>query len=627
MFSWRSFREGMDSSMGLDFDEISQTHKAINATCRSGRWRQRPGFVCLRLNFDSPKTRSLFQKGRFQGAFYHTANRAEVMICVLSGNILWIDISSKQVAQFPNPQNGPWLSPNVRQVWGARHECANRRYLIINDGLNAPVVIDQSLNIRYTDPFANPPEIPTGSIITSCQRLLSWFDPSRSFIFHGDRYAATSPAQDLTNQVSTYFLGDGAHSSTSNLGKGTGMVAMPVLDTGSGIGALLVAFERGWITIDLAIARNLWPTINRDIVRTITVGGIGNKSPSAIAQVNTDIYFWHSDGLRSLRAARQDLSRSSTSIPLSRPVQIWLDQYATDWDMNNTMLFNRRLYNGATPFRRQGTDHLQQPITRFLHRGFLVCDFFNMDRNEAGYPIWDGLWTGITPEGGYSLVEGIFDGLDRGFVFARTDDDRMNLYEIREDIPYDTIEIEGRNFRKRIHWSIETKARSLNKFSADGTQSTIQILDGSLEVGNVHGRLDVSVEFSPDIYPEWFRWRELSVCAKMENCDESRLVSCENAPQPFNPRPQNYVNRMLGRPEDNDKCLQHTYRKADNSNRFRFRLSFIGAAELNSFNVVVGQTSRAERFTCEAQDCRVIDYCEDSDYSYDLWNATQLYEH
>lgn len=224
------------------------------------------------------------------------------------------------------------------------------------------------------------------------------------------------------------------------------------------------------------------------------------------------------------------------------------------------------------------------------------------------------------------MVEGAFDGIQRGFIFGRTKDDILNLYEIREEIPYDTIEVEGRNFRKRIRWSIETGTRGAEGFSPDGSQTTLLINNGYIELTKVNGLVDARIEFSPDNYPGWFLWREHRRCGVMERCDESRLIDCENAPPPFNPRPHNYVNIVLGRPEDNDKCLEHTLRKSDQSNRFRFRITFTGAAELESFHAIAHPTSKAERFACEPGPCRAIEYCDDDEMSYDIWESTELYE-
>ena len=618
------FLGGMDASGSLDTVEPGFVYKAINAKSRK-KWSQRPGFVELFLKFSSDVSsyhQRLFQRGYFQGAYLHDNGERNVIVCVISGMIFVIDPEMQIISMVPPPTNqNTWLSPLAEHCWFARHECGYRKYLIIQDGVSRPVFMYGSTT-RYSDVNnVSPPEYPTATAMASCQRLLSWIDVTKTLVYHGDRYQSTNPVNDLTAGNNNYYLGEGSHGPTSDMGKATGMVAMPILDSGTGLGTLLVGYERGWISIDLTVSRTQWPNLDRDIVKTITLGGIGNQSPSGIATVNTQVFFVHTDGLRALSSTRQDAQSRMDNIPLSREVGIWLDPSAKDWKYCSLMSFQQRLLWTNRPERYNRKDHDGRTISDIRHRGILAYDFWTENVRKRRMPQWDGLWTGIFPEKNYCLVEGKFGNRERGFVFGRGKDSILRLYEIREDIPYDAIIAQGKIIKKRIPWQIETGVLEPSTIDAYGLQSTYSLEDGSLGLSDVNGKIEYAIKFKPDQYPEYTDWFTGDKCAQLQVCFSPGESKCEMP----NLREHVYVNILLGKPAI-PKCNQATGKLLTLGHGFSFMLEFVGAASLEYFTAKVARQPKMEMFGCESARCTAINVCQSDDYSYDLTESEYYYE-
>ena len=623
--SLSDFIGGMDASGTLDSVERGAIYKAINAKSRRNKWSQRPGFVQLNLKFspDVPdKLKRTFQLGYFQGSYVHDKGSNRIVVCVISGQIFTIDVVSEIINYVPPPSGqNQWLSPIAEHCWFARHECGYRKYLIIQDGVSRPVFMYGNVT-RYSDVNnVSPPEYPTATAMASCQRLLSWIDVTKTLIYHGDRYQSTNEVNDLTAGNNNYYLGEGSHGPTSDMGKATGMIALPLLDSGTGLGVLLVGYERGWLSVDLTVSRTQWPNLDKDIVKTITIGGIGNQSPSALTSVNTQIFFVHSDGLRSLASTRQDAQSRLDNIPLSKEVGIWLDESAKDWQYASLMAFNQRLLWTNKPVRYNRKNERGETIPDIRHEGLLSYDFWNENAKERRQPQWDGLWTGIFPEKNYCLVEGRFSNKERGFVFGRGKDNVLRLYEIREDIPYDAIITEGKVIQKRIPWTIETGLIEPKAIDAFALNATYSLEDGGLSMSNVHGRLDYAVSYKPDKYPEYTDWYEGGRCAKMQVCVEKGRPVCEIP----NLKEHVYVNLLLGKPAV-PECNQATGKLLTLGHGFSFRLDFIGAGTLEYFTAKLAQQPKIEIFGCGKQACTTINVCEKTDYEYDLATSEFYYE-
>lgn len=368
---------------------------AKNVVIRGGKPKTRPPLI----------ERARLPKGRFQGIGYFSANGGSFIVQVggvpyrLSPNGLGFSIDQIPTTFFN--------APSIPRVWMQETDGS----FIIQDNQSAPLIYDGSATRRA---LREKSEVPIGAQMAYGNGRL-WVATMNGLVA-GD--VKTSDFQsELLFTETNYLLGGGAHYLPR---KATGMAFMPVTDTATGLGPLLVFTEGNAESFRAEItSRDLWGSIPG--FRTEALPDIGACSHHAIVRVNQDVYFRASDGgIRSFRSARAEIEKPGNT-PISAEVGRLLDYESRALLADcSAIFFDNRLLVTASPFFG--------PRGQVVYRDIVSLDFAPLATNLKKLPpAYDGEWEGAQF---VRLIRGKFNGEDRAFVVSCDSDGGTRLWEI-----------------------------------------------------------------------------------------------------------------------------------------------------------------------------------------------------
>lgn len=307
----------------------------------------------------------------------------------------------------------------------------------------------------------------------------------------------------------TYLAEGGALQIPSFMGRITAMIFMPIQDTSTGQGDLLVFCERGTASFAVSAPREQWkatPAFQRVVFQSI-----GATGPSCLATDNGDVFFRSFDGLRSYRNARAEIN-SYGQVPISAEMNSVLnfDTKSLLSEVSAITFDNRLLFTASPTINYAGlnpTTATKQPVT---FSKIIALDFTTLStvgaKRSASY---DGMWGGLNV---LQLVGGLVNGKPEAFVFAYDfTNERLNvLWRITTDAMFDyPLGAPA----QRIQSILETRAYS---FGTPSEQK--RMIRADFWLSDILGRVDVNVYWRPDQYPCWRAWHSFSRCATTETC-------------------------------------------------------------------------------------------------------------
>jgi len=326
---------------------------------------------------------------------------------------------------------------------------------------------------------------------------------------------------DLLRFTETTYLSEGGSLQIpSFMGKITGMIFMPIQDTSTGQGDLLVFCEHGTATFSVAVPRSQWKSTQA--FQRVLFQGIGATSHSSLVTTNGDVFFRAFDGLRSYRNARAELSTYG-QVPMSAEMNSVL-QYDTKpllSEVSSIVFDNRLLFTASPKVDYSGISPVspsKQPVT---FSKIVALDFTTLStvggKRAASY---DGMWAGIDV---LQLITGIVNGKPTAWALAYDYvNGRLNvLWEITEKGAFDIpLGVES----QKINSILETRA-----FSFGTLAEQKRMIRADFWLSDVQDRVDVKVYWRPDQYPCWREWHSFSRCGTVQNCITSGVsIYCQD---------------------------------------------------------------------------------------------------
>jgi hypothetical protein len=315
---------------------------------------------------------------------------------------------------------------------------------------------------------------------------------------------------DLLRFTETTYLNEGGTAQVpAFMGKITGMVFMPVQDTGTGQGDLLVFCEKGTATFAVSAPRETWKELQG--FQRVVFSTVGATSQNSLVTTNGDVFFRSFDGLRSYRNARASLE-SWGQVPMSAEMDSVLpyDTKSLLGSVSAIIFDNRLLFTASPVINYSGlnpTVVTKQPVT---FSKIIAMDFTTLStargKTAASY---DGIWAGLNVT---QLLSGLVNGVPQGYIFAFDyTNNRVNaLWQMTENGLYDhPVGVTP----QRINSILETKSYS---FGSAAEQK--KLIRSDFWFSNINGTLDVNVYWRPDQYPCWRPWHSFSRCATTETC-------------------------------------------------------------------------------------------------------------
>jgi hypothetical protein len=363
-----------------------------------------------------------------------------------------------------------------------------------SNGVNGTWKITKTANTKFTIDAANPSSTTAGT---------------GGFVAK----ANAGTASDLLRFTETTYLDEGGSLQVpSFLGKITGMIFMPIQDTGSGQGDLLVFCETGVISLSVAVPRSEWKLTAG--FQRIALASIGSTGQESLTTANGDVFFRSFDGLRTYRNAKGEFN-SFGRVPISAEMNGVLD-YDTKSMLKNcsAIVFDNRFLFTATPqvtYKNVSTSQLtKRPIT---FSTIVALDFTTLASIGAQRAsCYDGMWRALDVT---KLVTGVVQGKPRAFAFCV--DYNVNATNTIWELSPDSYADQPVNSEAVPITSI-LESRS---FQLGSPAEVKKLIRADLWLGSLRGNTNFKVYWRPDEYACWRPWHDFSRCATVDNCVET----------------------------------------------------------------------------------------------------------
>ncbi len=446
---------------GREPELISEQQAALlrNVSIRGGRVRSRPRIV----------KRMSLPNGLMQGASIF--NASSQIVASIGGKFYVIDPKAWTAEQ----KNATDLNSSKQpRVWFAETVGS----IVMQDGQSKPYIYDGA-DFRRAD--SN--EVPVGKAMAFGNGRLAVVVNSGYDVRIGD--IRQPDHQSELKFTETYnLLGGGDFAFESQV---KALAILPVIDTGSGQGALVVGTDSAVYTMKTQISqRDLWGEVG---FQTILLPTRGISGANAVVAVNQDLYFRSSDGLRSVRSSTADYDAPGLA-PLSVELRHRFD-YDTPFLLEDASVvcFDNRLLCTHSPF-------IYGP--RSMAQGLVAFNFDSLSgRGQKSPPAYDGEWDGILIA---ELFTGRISGTERCFILGRDLDGTNGLWEILRENAVQVGDEPTQAFESRVLFG-----------DAPGTLKHLRRCD--LMFSDIRGGLNVRAYFKPNKYPYWVRWDEFTVDA------------------------------------------------------------------------------------------------------------------
>lgn len=506
--------KGVNSGLAPNLLPRDQLSWAVNTTTRNMYPTHRPGYVKCDLRFVDETgavdtaLRDSFENGRFQGGAVF--ERRGMLVTSISGRLFSINVDMKSVQDVSIVGD---LNPNDRpRAWFVEAE----DFCIVQDGQSQPLIFDGA-STRRSDTFgvSGKVEVPVGNVMAyALGRLWVVLPDRRSFVAGDIVYSSTGTASyggrdAILRFTENEVIAEGfAFGVPFNAGNITAMVPIAQSDTSTGQGPLQVFTQRGAFSVNAPFDRTQWQTANFPIV-SVSMTNNGAASDGGSINVNGDIWFRSTDGVRSfINTIREFSTWTNTAMSKEANRQLLADdpyllEYTTAANFDNRLLMTCAGY--------------RMPGRGVLFDGLLVLDFdpLGMIANRAQMPVWDGVWCGLRV---FQIVRGLFNGVERCFMFVLGDTDKIEVWELTKDRRFDW------NGTKDflIQWELETPAYGFQS----GGMSLKQLHYADIHYDELGDDTRIDVFYRPDQDPNWREWGSVTSCAKIESCS----TECSTVP-------------------------------------------------------------------------------------------------
>lgn len=275
-------------------------------------------------------------------------------------------------------------------------------------GQSDPVVLvdDNGTPTVYT----GEQSIPKGYLMTYAHgrihmvptKIPGTFEDGRASLLSGDILTPLDPSTVLKFESTEYLAEGGAHGLPAELGYIGGLGTLRSGSTGTGYGTTVVFAERGICAFDFSISRTQWKATQ---ISTALFSDNGCRSPWSVVNLNSDLLYRGTDGIRSLaHTAQQVGSGSLANTPISLELNPYFREdypylkYVSASVADNRMLTTTQAA-GYNSFKALASYDVAAPAYS----------------GASKQGLFDGLWTGDTF---YQTVSAFAGGARRHFIFA-----------------------------------------------------------------------------------------------------------------------------------------------------------------------------------------------------------------
>jgi hypothetical protein len=480
--------DGVNSSFKPDLIGTNQAAWMVNAGVREGKPHTRPGLTNL----------GVLPAGKVQGVG-HLSNDGGVFVLSIDGQLWKLQPYTSSIEVDPIPL--AWPNSNaLTEAWF----CETAGTLVVQDGQSCPIFYDGS-STRRSDLRAN--EVPIG-------RQMAYGNGRLWVAINGRQLVAGDITQDIYQSElffteTQYLSGGGAFYYPRNI---TGLAFLPINDTATGYGSLLVGMNNGIHALKAEVtSRDLWQQMpGFEVTILPEVGPVGQNT---LVQVNQDVYWRDVRGqIWSLRSAIVDAQGPGNS-PLSREVQRVVDFETKQLlPQSSGVYFDNRIFFLAAPiYNIYGTASFQKIVS------LDVAPVATMRGKTS--PAYDGEWGGLNFT---RLFSGVINGENRAFAISLDADGENRLWEFNPAERRDyTLLAAGTSListASEVQGTIEYRRFD---FGLPGQKKRLMRCD--LWPTDIDGPVTLKVYWRTDNRTQWYLWDTVSFAATMTNADNAWL--------------------------------------------------------------------------------------------------------
>lgn len=454
---------GVDAKLDPDLLVAENLAYGRNISIRGGRVQQRPKIV----------KRMMLPPGLFQGMHYHDFGGRQVILMSICGQIFEVDPLGRTIKSILSSVDPTAL------LYGHNGSRLPRAYfvstpsgVVIQDGESYALTYNGLVAARSGGdtgiPLGTVMEYSNGRLAVAQQRSLRL----------GDIYQGAGTEWKFIEE--DQLDGGGSFTFPSKV---TSIKSLPIQDSASGQGPRIIGTLNSTHSLHTEVTkRSSWAdTDNFQTDLFPTVGVVGRN---ACVQVNQDLYFRSSDGLRSIK-----LTAVNSSSPANTPISDALDyRLGNDHPLLladvSTIFFDNRILTTAAPIVWG---------TRPVYTSLVVLNVEAVQKSGQVQQAFEGEWDGYRV---LQLLTGTFSRRSKGYFVGLDEDGNTALYEILKE-----NDQENWHQEEVLVKEIETRA-----FLGNDASALKRLLGADVHLSNVRGAGVMNLYFRADGYTGWRHW-------------------------------------------------------------------------------------------------------------------------
>lgn len=480
-----SLQRGMNGGTLNTLIHEQQFSKGINVTCRNGLTGTRPPVIEIDMQ-GSESVLNNIRNGKFQGMYYYQYEDNNYMAFGMSGSVYLIDPIANTIWDMTA------VIANMSSTVDRLHFCQVERYLIVQDGTNVPMVIEDTAS-RKAVQGAPDSEIPTGTIMAYVHGRLFIKTTQYGFIA-GNIHTPNAAGAVLIFTETEYLAGGGALFIPTDMGQISGLSWAQAYGEATGEGPLLALCDRGIAAFQVNVPRLNWQDMP---IMRIEPAGNGNASEYAIVRMNEDLLFMSWNGIQDYALLSVEAATHHRMTNLNTEVQPFVDLEDVPLRrfVSATKFDDRFLYTAIG-------EAVKTPggVTDYRYEGLISLDFSPVNGissiGQSIRPAYDGIWTGFHPMG---LQSGLFSHEEMCFVFGKDDDGINHLYRLHKEQGHDTTIADG---EVKIPCRLYTKGYGFTAFDRENPRPVPhfekELKDVSLWIHSFREDIDFTLHVCPD---------------------------------------------------------------------------------------------------------------------------------
>lgn len=599
-----SLQGGMNGGVLSTLIAENQYAKGVNVACRNGTLSTRPQVIEVEILGTEAQLWNI-QHGKFQGMHYYQHEGHNFMAMGINGSVYLIEPISGVIYDMTA------LIGTLDEAVDRLHFCQCERYLVVQDGINTPVIIEDTAS-RLAVQGAPDSEVPTGTLMAYTHgRLFIKTEPDRFIAGNINQSAVAGSVLVFTE--TQYLAGGNSLFMPVDVGQLTALTWAHAYGEATGDGPLLAMYERGIVSFKVSVPRMQWQDMP---IMKLEPSGNGNASEYCVVRFNEDLLFMSWNGIQDFALLNTETATRHRLTNLNSEIMPFL---ALETQSNRRLAMgckfdDRLLFTvlGDSVTSQWNDNGVIKDLPDYRFKGLISLDFApNNGISSLGAvtkPSYDGIWTGFNPMG---IASGLFDFEEMCFIMGKDDDGHNHLYRLMksqgddQNIANGSTQIQCRLYTQSVPFvlyqdGIPRKVPHMEKI----------LKDANLWISAFQGNVDINLSVCPDFSGRYNQISTIKIRAPMALTTSPFTTGYPQC------RPKEFFPAFM-----QQSCQPVSRRNALRGFQFQFLLDWAGVLNINKFMISAEAQNEVPKLECGTNTEVLVDVPPD-DLSYDIEDVT-----